>query len=159
MRPQATADSWKIKPMPAARKVLAVDGRYTATEVGQIAHGYIPADQQDKWFIYFAAGWLHFHRSWTGTCIFQLSLTAVDDHFSAQELIVNQDPEQYKMNDDQYNLSLVAYLVDNLLLGRFAQMPLPGKMSPQDEQRHRQHVMGRRPGQGGSIRLTLLSEN
>ncbi|MCA9962039.1 MAG: hypothetical protein KC443_23540, partial [Anaerolineales bacterium] len=63
--------------------------------------------------------------------------------YRTEQLLVNADPAQYKMADDAYNVSLLAYLIDDLLLGRFAQMPLPGKMTPDDEQRHRQLLMGK----------------
>ncbi len=145
--------------MPPQQKELLVDGSYSAQEMDQIKQGFIPASQEDKWFIYYEGPWLHFHRSWTGTCIFQMLFVAEDGYFRADRLIVNQDPGQYKINDDNYNLSLAAYLIDHLLLGRFAQVPLPGKMSEQDQQRHQQHVMGQKLGKNGSIRLNLLSDN
>ncbi|MCA9935727.1 MAG: hypothetical protein KC415_17450 [Anaerolineales bacterium] len=145
--------------MPSQQKELLIDGAYAAPEMGQIALGYIPQEQQDKWFIYFDGQWLHFHRSWTGSCIFQMRLLREEGHYRADKLLVNQDPAQYKMDDDQYNLSLAAYLVDHLLLRRFAQMPLPGNMSEQDQQRHQQHVMGQKGGNGRSIPLNLLPGN
>ncbi len=159
MMPRATADSWKIKPMPTRQKRLLIEGSYTPDEMQRIERGFIPAEQQDKWFIYLDGEWLHFHRSWTGTCIFQLHLVAGETGFQADELIVNQDPSEYKMNDDAYNLSLVAYLVDHLLLGRFAQLPLPGKMTEQDQIRHQQHVMGQKRRGNSSIPLNLLGVN
>lgn len=153
---RATANSWKIKPMPSRHRRLLIEGSYATDEMRRIELGYIPAEQQDKWFVYFDEEWLHFHRSWTGTCIFQLHLTAGEACFQADTLVINQDPSEYKMDDDAYNLSLVAYLVDHLLLGRFAQLPFPGKMTEQDQTRHQQHVMGQKRGENGSIPLNLL---
>ena len=57
------------------------------------------------------------------------------------------------MSDHEYNVALVSFLIDHLLLHRFAQMPLPGKMSDKDRQRHRRHVMGEK--RDGSIRLDV----
>lgn len=139
--------------MPGAHRELVLDGRYTQAEMVQIARGYIPGVQQDKWFIYFDGEWLHVHRSWTGTCIFQLQLLPDGAAYNAEQLRINADPTQYKMADDVYNVALLAYLIDHLLLGRFAQMPLPGKMSLQDEKRHQKHVMGEKPTEG--IRLDV----
>ena len=156
MRPRATAQSWKTKPMPPQHKELLIEGAYADQEMAQIALGYIPQEQQDKWFIYFDGRILHFHRSWTGSCIFQLRLLREEDHYRADKLLVNSDPDQYKMDDDQYNLSMVAYLIDHLLLNRFAQLPYPGKMSEQDQQRHQGHVMGQKGGNGRSIPLNLF---
>ncbi|MCA9962118.1 MAG: hypothetical protein KC443_23950, partial [Anaerolineales bacterium] len=83
---QATAASWQIKPMPAARRALELDGRYTAPEMAQIALGFIPREQQDKWFVYFDGEWLHVHRSWTGTCIFQLQLLPDGETYRTEQL-------------------------------------------------------------------------
>jgi hypothetical protein len=152
---QATADSWPIKPMPEKHEILPIDGTYTSQEFEQIQMGFVPRSRQDKWFIYWDGSWLHFHRSRTGTCIFQMELQAEEEAIRAPRLIVNRDPAQYRMQDDEYNVDLVSYLVDHVLLGRFAQMPLPGKMSPEDERRHRRHVMGEPPGGSGSIRLQV----
>lgn len=142
--------------MPAQTHALLIAGTYSSQEMQQIALGFIPVDQQDRWFLYFADGWLHVHRSWTGTCIFQLQLTPAEDGgFQTETLIVNRDPAEYRMTDDEYNVALVSYLIDHLLLNRFAELPLPGKMSDADAARHRQHVMGSKPG--GSIRLNIVN--
>lgn len=155
MRPKATAQSWRIKPMPAQTRELFLEGTYSPQEMTQIALGFVPVDQQDRWFLYFDDAWLHVHRSWTGTCVFQLQLLPQDGWFSTDRLIVNQDPVQYRMTDDAYNVALVSYLIDYLLLNRFAELPLPGKMSDQDAARHRQHLMGDKPS--GAIRLNLVN--
>ena len=152
---RATAQSWPTKPMPVKQRELTLDGRYLQPEMDQITLGFIPRDSQDKWFLYFDDAWLHCHRSQTGTCVFQLQLLADEHEFRAVRFVVNQDPSQYKMTDDTYNVSLLSYLVDHLLLGRFAQMPLPGKMSEQDQQRHRRHVMGEKERVNPTLQLRV----
>jgi hypothetical protein len=139
---RATAVSWQTKPMPEPRKELLLDGRYTTAEFVQMSMGYMPQDQQDKWFIYLEGEWLSFHRSWTGTCIFQLQLVAIEGGYQATKAIVNRDPDQYRNSDDVYDVSLMAYLIDHLLLGRFAPPPVPRTISQADRERHQQHVMG-----------------
>lgn len=152
-RQRATAVSWQTKPMPAAHKELALDGRYTAVEHAQISLGFIPQEQQDKWFIYMEEEWLHFHRSWTGSCIFQLQFSPVDDHYQVTKAIVNRDPDQYRNSDDAQDVRLISHLIDELLLGRFSVLPAPGNLSPEDQQRYQQDVMGQR-GSGG-LRLAV----
>jgi hypothetical protein len=139
---RATADSWQTRPMPEARKELAIDGTFSRQEYEQITHGYIPQEQQDRWFIYFEAGWLYFHRSRTGTCVYHPQIAPIDDHYQAVKAIVNRDPGQYRNTDDEYDVALMSYLIDHLLLGRFAPFPTPRNLSERDKDRHRRHVIG-----------------
>ena len=152
-RQRATAVSWKIKPMPAAHKELALTGGYSAEEYDRIRWGFIPQEQQDKWFIYLEGDWLHFHRSWTGSCIFQLQFLPVDGHYEAAKAIVNRDPAQYRTTDDEQDARLIAHLIDDLLLGRFSVLPLPDHLSPEDQQRYQKDMMGK-SGLGG-LRLDV----
>jgi hypothetical protein len=152
-RQRATAESWAIKPMPAAHKELALDGTYTAVEYAQISLGYIPQEQQDKWFIYLADDWLHFHRSWTGSCIFQLYIEPDGDLYTATKALVNRDPTQYRNTDDEQDVRLISHLIDDLLLGRFSILPLPNHLSPENQQRYQKDMMGK-TGLGG-LRLNL----
>jgi hypothetical protein len=142
----ASADSWKIKPLPDQHAELEVDGTYTADEFAAIQQGFIPRDMDDKWFLYFADGWLNFHRSWTGTCIYRLNLMPENDTFRATIAQANRDPEQYRFQSDQYDVETMAFLIDRLLLNRFATLPTPGKMSDPDRHKLEQHVMGRPKG-------------
>lgn len=153
-RTRATADSWPSKPMPPQQKSLPLQGSYSRAEYSTISMGLVPRTPQDLWFIYLQEPWLHFHRSRTGTCIYQLRLVPVDDHYAAVELIVNRLPEQYRNTDDVYDVELVSHLVDRLLLGRFSAFPQPGNLSETDRQRHKKHVMGE---DSGSIDLDVLN--
>jgi hypothetical protein len=54
---------------------------------------------EDKWFIYHDSGWVYFHRSWTGFCIYKLRFEQVGDQFVVREAWVTRDREQYT-NDD-----------------------------------------------------------
>jgi hypothetical protein len=81
---------------------------------------------EDKWFIYFAEGWLRFHRSWTGAYIYGLCL----DRSPAGALVidswVNRDPEQYKGKDAEYDRLLLRFLIDAFLLKKpEAKFPMP----------------------------------
>lgn len=152
-RQRATAVSWQTRPMPAAHKELPLDGAYSAKEYAQISLGFIPQSQEDKWFVYLADEWLYFHRSWTGSCIFQLHIAPVDDYYAADKAIVNRDPAQYRSADDEQDVRLISHLVDELLLGRFSVFPAPGNLSAADQQRHEELVMGK-SGQSG-LRLNV----
>ena len=139
---RATAGSWNTKPMPAAKKELPIDGAFTREEYVRLSQGFIPQSQDDRWFIYLEDDWLYFHRSWTGTCVFQLQIVPADNHYQAVKAIANRDPEQYRNEDDAYDVQLMSYLIDHLLLGRFAPFPHLQNISEEDRGRHKQHVMG-----------------
>lgn len=155
-RRPATAASWKIRPMPEQQKELLVDGRYSREEFERIRLGLVPQSPEDKWFIYLADGWLHFHRSQTGTCIFQLELLPNGDDYVTGRAIVNRAPNQYRVTDDEYDVELMSYLVDHLLLGRFAPLPIPNNLAEDDHSRYRRHVMGRPSGSNG-LNLRVLN--
>ncbi len=151
---RATAVSWKNKPMPDAYKELLLDGRYTREEFVTISQGFVPQSTANKWFIYLEGEWLYFHRSASGSCIFQLQILPDEDGYQASALRVNQAPGQYRSLSDEYDVALVSYLIDAVLLGRFAPFPQPEQFSKEDHQRHQQHVMGNNSSDGGlSLRV------
>ena len=153
-QPPASADSWKIKPLPDQHAELEVDGTYTAKEFVAIQQGFIPRDMDDKWFLYFADGWLNFHRSWTGTCVYRLNIEPENDTFRATIAQANRDPQQYRTQSDKFDVETMAFLIDRLLLNRFATLPTPGKMAPGEQQKLEQHLMGRPKG---TISLRILA--
>lgn len=154
MTEKATAASWQTKSMPVMQKELPLSGIYSAEEYEKISYGLLPKSRDDKWFIYLESGWLFIYRSATGTCVFQLQIIPEGDHYLAVKAIVNRDPSQYRSKSDQQDVELIAYLIDNLLLARFATLPMPKNMSEEDKQRHEQHVMGKK-NTGGMIRLQV----
>ena len=153
MPQKAAASSWKTKPMPAAHKELPLSGTYSTEEYEKMSYGFLPKGQDDRWFIYMEGNWLYFHRSWTGTCVFQMQFVPKGDHYQAVKAIANRDSEQYRSTNDQQDVKLLSFLVDNLLLGQFATLPMPKKMSTADQQRHQQHVMGKQ--RDDTIRLDM----
>lgn len=155
---RATAVSWPHKPMPEIRKELLLDGRYTREEYVTISQGFVPQSPADKWFIYLEDDWLYCHRSASGSCIFQLQIVPDEDGYAADLLFVNQNPSQYRSLDDEYDVALLAYLIDTILLGRFAPFPQPKQFSETDQQRHQQHVMGQNPT-GGGLSLRVVNGN
>lgn len=72
---------------------------------------------EDKWFIFLEGDTLFFHRSWTGHCIFRLTLTREGEKYAVSDALVNRDAGQYGGADDVNDERLLTYLIDNLLLG------------------------------------------
>lgn len=135
---RATPDAWKAKPLPNSRARFALARRFDAAEYARLAYGMIPRQMEDKWFIYWAGDSLHFHRSWTGVCVFVVRLDEVPGGYSVAEAWVNRDPEQYKSTDLAGDSELLTFLIERLLLGR--RVAFPGGRGGDDPLRH--HVVG-----------------
>lgn len=122
---RADRDSWKRLPLPSLREDLKFAALFTEAEAEQIMCGLIPEQMEDKWFIYFSEGWLFFHRSWTGVCIYGLRLNSAPEGVRVVESWVIRDPEQYGQSDTAYDRELVRFLIDELLLQKNVSFPMP----------------------------------
>ena len=85
--------------------------------------GLVPGQMEDKWFIYWQDDALHFHRSWSGFCIYVARFTADGDSHRMFEADLNREPEQYGQTDDDHDAAMISYLIDVLLLEREADFP------------------------------------
>lgn len=120
---RATPGSWKSEPLPANRARLKLEHAFSAAEWDALQQGVIPEEMEDKWFIYEERGWLYFHRSWTGFCVFQVQLKKSPTGGEIAEAWVNRNKEQYTCVDDAYDAQLLSWLIDVLLLKRPALFP------------------------------------
>jgi len=123
---KATSSSWKTEPLPTNRIRLKLERSFDKAEWEALQLGSIPEEMEDKWFIYEEGGWLNFHRSWTGICIFRVGLRKTPTGMEIAEAWVNRDKEQYTCVDDDYDARLLSWLIDVLLLKRPAQYPGSG---------------------------------
>jgi hypothetical protein len=123
---KATSRSWKTKRLPAARARLQLERSFSAAEWVALQLGVIPEEMEDKWFIYESRGWLSFHRSWTGVCIYRIQLRKTPVGAEIIEAWVNRKTDQYSCVDDVYDTALVSWLIDVLLLRREAPWPESG---------------------------------
>ena len=95
-------------------------------ELDRLEVGYVPGAMEDKWFIYFENGWLRFHRSWTGACIYGLKVQTTSQGGQVAESWVNRDAEQYRSTDTGYDRRLVDFLIDAFLLRKAeSRFPMP----------------------------------
>jgi hypothetical protein len=124
---RVTCSSWKTEPFPADRARLKLERSFNAVEREALQLGSIPEEMEDKWFIYEESGWLYFHRSWTGFCIYRVRLQPTPSGMEFAEAWVNRDKEQYTCADDAYDAQLLSWLIDVLLLKRPAPWPESGK--------------------------------
>ena len=123
----ATRRSWINQPLPEKRVALALRREFTAREFESLSRGLIPEAMEDKWFIFMEGGTMFFHRSWTGHCIYQLTLKKKAETYSVSDVLVNRDPSQYSGGDggEGYEVKLLTFLIDNLLLGKVSTFPVP----------------------------------
>jgi hypothetical protein len=122
---RATRTSSNSLPIPKAREPLHFEGFFTDADAERITNGLIPQAMEDKWFVYFEDGWLHFCRSWTGIQIYGVRLDGSPGGVRVVDSWVNGDPQQYTAFDAAYDRRLLRFLIDALLLNRRATFPLP----------------------------------
>jgi len=89
---------------------------------------------------FFDEGWLFFHRSWTGACIYGVRLDGSPAGVRVIDSWVNRDSDQYKCTDTEYDRKLVGFIIDAFLLGKSAQFPRPANV-PQQLPGVYQHAM------------------
>jgi len=121
----AVRSSWKTLPLPSARRPLDLQGMFSDLEAEQIREGLIPDAMEDKWFVFAEEGWVYFHRSWTGACIYWIKLDGSPAGARITESWVNTDPSQYKGLDLEFDQKMVRFLIDAFLLKRPAEFPRP----------------------------------
>ncbi len=110
--------------MPFSVTELDYSAEFSRKEFDQIILGFVPETMEDKWFIYFEDSYLCFHRSWTGICVFKLKFEINTDKIFVSEAILNSELDT---NDLRYQLKLIDYLIQNMLLNRNTLFPVPGK--------------------------------
>jgi len=121
----ANRSSWKNLPLPSQRKKLNIERTFSEEEYNRLSKGFIPEVMEDKWFIFMENNILYFHRSWTGVCIYEVHF---DNKLATKEAWVNRDNEQYKAADNEYEESLLTFLISNFLLGQNTPFPMPNNI-------------------------------
>lgn len=92
---KARADSWQTLPMPEERERVPIERRFSADEYARLAEGHIPADMDDKWFIYLGDdSVLNLHRSWTGDCLYTVALAPDNGDYVVTSAWANRSPTQ-----------------------------------------------------------------
>jgi len=117
MKPIATRNSWsQVIAMPEQRAQLSFGRTFTASQFAALARGLVPEQMEDKWFIFLEDDHLYFHRSWTGHCIFKVRIFSDQNAYQVAETWVNRDSSQYRSPGDEFDITLIGKLLDNLLL-------------------------------------------
>jgi hypothetical protein len=141
----ATRASWKNLPMPEARARIPYARAFDRAEHERVARGIVPAQMEDKWFVFYEAPWLWFHRSWTGVAIYAVRLRLEDEAAgtsAVEEAWANRASEQYRETDDAHDAAILSFLVERILLGRDAPFPIRPTVDPAKASLLVHHVVG-----------------
>lgn len=111
-RETATQDSWNTLPMPEKHVTVPLDLRLTDKQMATVLLGHIPEAMEDHWFMYCANNQIHYHRSWTGLCIFEAAFEKSFDGFRVSNLTINQDPEQCRSEPEKAAALFCALLME-----------------------------------------------
>jgi len=118
---------WNAKSMPDLNATIPLGLLYHKKQLMLMRRGVVPREMEDKWFVYWKDDCLHFHRSWTGFCVYIVRFEVEDMGAKAVEAVVNRDPDQYGSTDDLFDAQMIAYLISVLLLRRPAKFPTRSK--------------------------------
>lgn len=159
MTQKAKATDRFTKIMPTEYANLDIDATIEYDAYQLIEKGFVPQTKEDKWFIYMnEAGWLHIHRSASGSCIFKVQFESVANGYTITHAKVNRHPDQYKGQDPAYDARLLIYLIRKLLLKHNVPFPMPGNVPHKQKSTHEKMVMGKGDDDGPSfIPLNILN--
>ncbi len=123
----AERDSWRVplQHLPDKKAKVNINRVFNNEEYGQLKRGIIPSVMEDKWFVFMEDDTLFFHRSWSGTCIYEVYLNS---EYEISRAWVNRDISQYEEKDIEYDGKLLTFLIENLMLGNNLPFPVPNDL-------------------------------
>jgi hypothetical protein len=134
---KADGSSWQRQPFTDGVPIPC-SLSLTPAEFEQVKKGFVPQEMEDKWFIYYEAPYLFFHRSWTGQPVYRLRFT---DGCNDQALL-SADLANRTEFSAEYEGTLIDWLVSNLLLGKDKPFPTPRDISTNVAVVYRHHISG-----------------
>lgn len=115
MKKVATRSTWKNEPIDNPKRI-DISLRFTNEQFLELKKGLIPQQMEDKWFIFYEDGWLHFHRSWTGFGNYKAQVVKEEDGYSINEFWAERNQEKYKNEDDNIDIETFTFLIAQGLL-------------------------------------------
>lgn len=127
------AERWKRYKILEVGHTLAYHRHFTADEFAQIQQGIQPRQMEDKWLIYYepSSQQLHIGRSWLRQEIYRVEFDVsasgaqVIDTLLSPDMV--HDPSDPECN---YEIRLLDFLIDRILLHRPAEFPTPPTIRP-----------------------------
>lgn len=108
-RIRAVKTDWETKKMPFLRSRFTVRKALTPAQKERLRCGHIPREMEDKWFWYMEGNKLYAHRSWTGICVFILTIREGSDRIA---VTVNRSPKEYRWSGLREEKETVCSLLD-----------------------------------------------
>jgi len=121
---KALKTDWNIKPFPKDYTTLEYQKSYSLEEYDKLRYGCVPAQMEDKWFIYFEDNKLYFHRSWTGICVYIVEFLISEDRVEVSNTKVNRSKEEHTDEEvESKDVEILTYLIDHVLLKKEVELP------------------------------------
>ena len=134
-----TDDFNELKKLPIQRSELNYSRVFNQSEFVTLSKGLEAQDMDSKWNVVMHDNCLYLYRSWTGSCIYSVSLQKDGNEYRAKETFVNRNPDEYKSDDDDYDVQLLDFFISNLILGE--SKPFPNKETGNEPDGVLQHSM------------------
>ncbi|MCE7992939.1 MAG: hypothetical protein HEP71_13200 [Roseivirga sp.] len=138
----AKKDDWKTKEMPDEVDFFDLNKVLSIKEYEQLCYGLIPSQMEDKWFIYVENETIYFHRSWVGSCIYQVTIEKQSDRIILTRTVVNRNRDQYKFKDNAEDQRVLGYLIDRLLVGKNVPFPTNDPSIPEQTNYSKHNIVG-----------------
>ncbi|SFF11532.1 ADP-ribosylglycohydrolase [Chitinophaga sp. CF118] len=139
----AQKTDWKTEKMPGKIQSLDFQRVFSSEEFDLIRRGLIPREMEDKWFIYYENSLLNIHRSWTGAHIYKIVIEHQEDGiYKVMQVIANRAEDQFNQKDNDYDILLVNYLIDRLLLGKNISFPVPAEVTTEEAALFKHSLVG-----------------
>jgi hypothetical protein len=129
----AQRGSWKTVP-PGPMTPIPYVSSFSQAQYETMRQGFVPVEMEDKWFVFWEADSLFFHRSWTGYCVYRVDFQPAADGFQVAWAAVSADVKQYRRDSDQREAEIVDFLIRRLLLHEAVEFPLRERLSSGTEQ-------------------------
>ncbi|TCM40251.1 hypothetical protein [Kribbella sp. VKM Ac-2568] len=111
-----------LLPIVAPQPLPALPERiWSAEDWATLELGHESGSMEEKWDVVAEGDVLFLHRSWTGFCIYEVTLAPVTDGGRRiVSAVVERSPERYKKADDEYDGALLELVLTSYLLGESA---------------------------------------
>jgi len=123
MKGVVVKDDWKTNEFSKAQ-IIKVILPITESQYAKIRFGLLPLQMEDKWFVYFNDGRIHFHRSWTGDKVYEAKVEKLDSQYVIKEILVERDVKLYSCTDDIKDFRSFLFILGRGILGMNIEPPI-----------------------------------
>jgi hypothetical protein len=93
-------------------KVLPIVKILNDADAENLLKGFKPRDIEDRWFVYFEAGWGFIHRSLTGYLIYKIKLDGCPMGARISEAYVSNSKGEYKSNSESEDIKTLNSIIN-----------------------------------------------